>query len=561
MSLERTNKTISELLNMYSSGEIAIPEIQRDFVWKGDRIKLLLDSIYNDYPSGAIILWRPIGFNKEKMSLYIRPERLHLYEDNNKLPKYLLIDGQQRLTALASVILPEDEVMTKLGEEINVPHIFLNVKTKKVEFRAIKSKENHSSNDVLLNRILSRPTDDSGLNYITTELRKRNDVTNEMIKRLENLKEIINNYSYPVQIIETDNYSLVAEIFQRVNKQGKSLVTAEIELANIIPHWPRLSNRLRTVISNMKKKGFNIDLPFLMRCLAAVANNSAKIDEFTKRIKKEEYTTAQLEKVFERTVSAIEKLRDILHKYKIDRPEFITTKNSMVPIIYTIAKMGTGPRVPQKSLIEYILYSMAAGRYGDQSEGVLRKEFEFLSNERRSLVNSFNLMLKDVKNSLKTLKFDESDFEGAYLKNSMILLMYLALRQNGASDFNNKSHNTDDFSKMGKIHLHHIFPYDLMMHSDDTQKYREKKKLSKQEFKTEVNDIANITFISVEANENIKNKSPEKYFSNFASIENLKAHCIPVDTSLWTPDKYHSFLEERRKLLAEATNKYFKYLK
>ncbi len=561
MSLERTNKTISELINMYSSGEIAIPEIQRDFVWKGDRIKLLLDSIYNDYPSGAIILWRPVGFNKEKMALYIRPERLHLYEESNKLPKYLLIDGQQRLTALASVILPEEEVMTKLGEEINVPHIFLNVKAKKIEFKSMKDKDNYSSNDVLLNKVLSRPTEDSGLNYITSELKKRNEINNELLKRLELLKETISNYSYPVQIIETDDYPLVAEIFQRVNKQGKTLVTAEIELANIIPHWPKLSTRLRLMIGKMKKKGFNIDLPFLMRCLAAVANNSAKIDEFTKRIKKDEFSLAQLEKTFEKTMSAIEKLRDVLHKYKIDRPEFITTKNSMVPIVYTIAKMGYGPKVPQKSLIEYLLYSMAAGRYSDQSEGVLRKEFEFLSNEKRSLINSFNLMLRDVKNSMTTLKFDESDFQGAYMKNSMILLMYLALRHNGAADFDDESYQTDDYSKMGKIHLHHIFPYDYMMHSDEMQKYRDKKKLSKQEFKTDVHDIANITFISVEANEKIKNKAPETYLPNFASDKNLEAHCIPTDKSMWTPEKYYDFIKLRRIQLAKAANEYFKNLK
>src|ERR1035437_3486470 len=245
MSLERTNKTISELIRMYSSGDIAIPEIQRDFVWKADRIKLLLDSIYNDYPSGAIILWRPVGFDKNKLSLFIRPERLHLYENSDKLPKFFLLDGQQRLTALASVMLPEDEVMTKLGEEINLPFIILNVKGKKIEFKAMKNKDHFSANDVLLSKILSRPTDDSGITYVMTELRKRHDITIDMLKRLEVLKETIYEYSYPVQIIETDNYPLVAEIFQRVNKQGKILVTAEIELANIIPYWPKLSKRLR----------------------------------------------------------------------------------------------------------------------------------------------------------------------------------------------------------------------------------------------------------------------------------------------------------------------------
>jgi hypothetical protein len=57
----------------------------------------------------------------------IRPERLHLYQDHP--PKYLLLAGQQRLTALVSTILPEDQVSSQLGEEISLPQLFINLRT------------------------------------------------------------------------------------------------------------------------------------------------------------------------------------------------------------------------------------------------------------------------------------------------------------------------------------------------------------------------------------------------------------------------------------------------
>src|ERR1022692_3743770 len=98
--LSRTWLSVKELTEQYRKGDIAIPEIQRDFVWDAKRIRLLIDSVHKDYPSGAIILWRPPFRIRSEFEMLIRPERLHLYKD--RLPKYLLLDGQQRLTALGS---------------------------------------------------------------------------------------------------------------------------------------------------------------------------------------------------------------------------------------------------------------------------------------------------------------------------------------------------------------------------------------------------------------------------------------------------------------------------
>ena len=49
---------IETLLSWVKSGEIAIPEIQRPFVWKGSKVRDLMDSLYKGYPIGYIISWR-----------------------------------------------------------------------------------------------------------------------------------------------------------------------------------------------------------------------------------------------------------------------------------------------------------------------------------------------------------------------------------------------------------------------------------------------------------------------------------------------------------------------
>lgn len=50
--------TVENIVNWVKSGEIAIPEIQRPFVWKRSKVRDLMDSLYQGYPVGYIISWR-----------------------------------------------------------------------------------------------------------------------------------------------------------------------------------------------------------------------------------------------------------------------------------------------------------------------------------------------------------------------------------------------------------------------------------------------------------------------------------------------------------------------
>ena len=49
---------IEIILSWIKSGEIAIPEIQRPFVWGSTKVRDLIDSLYQGYPVGYLIAWR-----------------------------------------------------------------------------------------------------------------------------------------------------------------------------------------------------------------------------------------------------------------------------------------------------------------------------------------------------------------------------------------------------------------------------------------------------------------------------------------------------------------------
>ena len=88
------NQHLAEtVLSWVKSGEIAIPEIQRPFVWDASKVRDLMDSLYQGYPIGYLIIWRN--------------PNVRLKDGTMSEGKKILIDGQQRVIALKAAILDE----------------------------------------------------------------------------------------------------------------------------------------------------------------------------------------------------------------------------------------------------------------------------------------------------------------------------------------------------------------------------------------------------------------------------------------------------------------------
>ena len=88
------NYTVETLLSNIQSGSIAIPEMQRPFVWDSSKVRDLVDSLYKGFPVGYIIVWQNPDVK---------------LKDGTKSPgKKVLIDGQQRITAMAAAIVGQE---------------------------------------------------------------------------------------------------------------------------------------------------------------------------------------------------------------------------------------------------------------------------------------------------------------------------------------------------------------------------------------------------------------------------------------------------------------------
>ena len=98
--MARHEASVEELVGMIQRGELRLPEMQRRYVWQSTRVRDLLDSLYRDYPSGAILLWE----TDEDVPL----QEFSVQQQNSPYTTLrLLLDGQQRLTSLSAVIRGE----------------------------------------------------------------------------------------------------------------------------------------------------------------------------------------------------------------------------------------------------------------------------------------------------------------------------------------------------------------------------------------------------------------------------------------------------------------------
>jgi hypothetical protein len=156
-------------------------------------------------------------------------------------------------------------------------------------------------------------------------------------------------------------------------------------------------------------------------------------------------------------------------------------------------------------------------------------------------------LLDALKQQIGRTAFEPSDFVGRSPRNPVFPVVYLALKQREAKDWQTGLHLSLTHSgKWHYINFHHIFP---------------KSKLAAAGYEaSETNEIANMAFISGSLNRSLSNKEPSEYFPgviDLRGVDALSGQLISIDPSLWDIQNYRSFLEHRRSALASALNEFF----
>lgn len=233
MSTQRYSVTphpVETLLTWVKSGEIAIPEIQRPFVWDATKVRNLLDSLYQGYPVGYLIAWRNPA--------------VKLKDGSTSAGKRILIDGQQRVTALMAALLGT-EVLTDDYETVRIRIAFNPIEEKfEVANPAI------SKNSAWISDVSSVFAPNASLFQLVNEYCTANPESSkdEVFRVIEKLRGIVHNHVGIIELAEDLDIETVTEIFIRVNSAGASLSQADFAMSKIAVNETYGGNLLRKAI-------------------------------------------------------------------------------------------------------------------------------------------------------------------------------------------------------------------------------------------------------------------------------------------------------------------------
>jgi hypothetical protein len=581
---------IEIVLGWVTSGEIAIPEIQRPFVWDSSKVRDFMDSLYQGYPVGYVIAWRN--------------PNVRLKDGSLSEGKKILIDGQQRVTALTAAILGQ-YVIDKTYQRVKIKIAFNPILEKfEVQNPAIlKDKTWIPDISYAINGDLFEIAD----NYF--ELNP--DVDKKIVRNA--FSNLINITKKPIGMIELASdldIETVTEIFIRINSKGVVLSQADFAMSKIASNAEYGGNELRKAIDyfchlaiapefykhivdndtefaateyfqKMKwLKSENEDLydpeyTDLIRVAFTSQFNRGRLSDLVSLLSGRNFETRTFEQsIAEQSFKTLEKgVHSFINETNFKRflmiiksagfisPKLIRSKNALnfAYILYLKLKDQGVPEVLIGSYVpKWLVYSMLTGRYSGSPESVFDYDIRQIAQK------SFDSYLKENENAELSDAFWQFSLPQSLntsVASSPYFHVFLA-SQVKANDrgFLSKDVLVGDLISL-RGDIHHLFPKDYLKKND----------LGRGDY----NQIANYVYMQSEINIKVGNKAPNEYFSSIMNqidsgnlhlsginnMEDLKANlhnnCVPLEIINMQVESYQDFLEERRKLMAEKIRNYY----
>lgn len=552
--------TVKKLVEMVRDGELRLPEMQRRYVWPATRVRDLLDSLYRGYPSGTILVWetdREMPSRDLAVAQHANPFAGHK----------LLLDGQQRLTSLSAIL--RGEPVTVRGRKRPIEILFNldhpegpPVEVLEVEEDAVADDEDAGEDDEggpnIQERLRLRTFVVAGSRALSTDPRwvKVSDVfkgdnDTRILKRLvesfddplfdkysRRLQAVrkIGDYPYVMHVLDKDlSYEEVAEIFVRVNSLGIKLRGSDLALAQITSRWKDSLRLFEKFQEECEEKWFTLDLGLIVRALVVFTTGQSRFK--TAGTIPVERFKAGWERAKDGVRFAVNFLRanaGIEDESLLASPVFVITLG-----YYAMQRQFRLTAEDEAGLRRWLYVANARGHYSGSSETTLDADLNIISKggDARSLLDA-------LRQQVGRLEVQPSDLAGRGQRSSLFSMAYLALRARGAKDW--RTQLGLSLTHQGRFHFiqhHHIFPKALLKNTEYT--------------KGEVNEIANMAFVTGGTNRGISSRPPEKYLAEILAEQGgqaLESHCIPLDPELWKLEAYAQFLEYRRAALAKAIN-------
>jgi len=594
---EVNNVSVNTLLGYVKDGTIAIPEIQRPFVWDSTKVRDLIDSLYKGYPVGYIITWK-------------NPD-VKLKDGSKSEGKQILIDGQQRITALTAALLGQ-QVLNSNYKKVRIKIAF-NIKTEEFQTLnpAIEAQEDWIPD-------ISEFMEDGNVNmweFVTNYSQKFDIEPNIVNERINKLIQVKNISIGRIELGSTLDIDTVTEIFIRINSAGVVLSQADFAMSKISVNKEYGGNEIRKTIdyfchlaknptdyeniknndpefanidtfnkiSWIKDKSEEIYQPSyvdVLRVAFTYKFRRGKLQDLVSLLSGRDFETREYrEDVVESSYNTLRSgINDFVNQSNFERyimilksagairEDLIRSQNvvNFGYILYlTLKEKNIRPDLIEKQVRRWVVMSIITQRYTSSPESAFDYDIRRFNNNDDIIAvidDEIERQLNETYwSDILVERFNTSVASSPYWKTFIMAQIKLGDRGFLSKDITVKAliENRGD--------IHHIFPKNYLQKNGHNNR-------------GEYNQIANFAMLQTEINIQISDRAPIDYmrlieeqcngeenkFGAINSLEDLKKNmaenCIPEGFKNMTEPDYKDFLLERRKLMAQKVRTYFNSL-
>lgn len=577
------NVTIEEILGWIKQGKIGLPEMQRPFVWSTAKVRDLIDSLYNGYPIGYIVTWQnpAVGLKNDSSS-------------NNK---EIIIDGQQRLTALKAALSGEKVV----SQQYITKRIKISFKPSTGEFNTLNSaieKDPLWINDI--SDIFK--SDFNSYSYVTNNAKKLGMAPEDLGATLQKLLAIRQSEIGDIKLGYNLSIGAVTDIFNRINSKGVSLSSADLAMSRLSADTVHGGNNLRKQIEyfvqllndpNLLENIVKFDSDFantkefgqikwiasevnpiykpryadILHLILATSFKRGKLSDmvslisgrdFEARNYSEEGMKANYEKMQAGATLVFNKsnfqrylmiLRDMgmRNSGKLGLVGHGVFNFGYILFLYLHRSTNLSQEKIASYLKRWIIMSALTGRYSGSSETITESDLKMISRDANPI---------NVLDDILDREMNDSFWNGT-LPNMLRVQSTQAsswrifqMSQIYGKDTAWLAKDTSTETVMlEEGNIHHIFP----------QAYLRKNGFSK----GDINQIANYVWVTQPKNLEISDKAPKDYLSDeniieFMSETNNRENAIPEEIVEYDFHNYSDFLNQRRHLMAKKMREFYK---
>ncbi len=583
---------ISIVLAWIQQGEIAIPEIQRPFVWSKKQVRDLMDSLLRGFPVGYLIAWKN--------------PNIKLKDGTTSEGKRILIDGQQRVTALMTAV----SGMKVLDKEYKTTRIRIAYHPIDQRFEVFnRAIEKDSS---WLTDIAIAFSPDFKTHKYVGKYCEHNPKTDEdkVFEGMDLLTSITSNQLGLIELDGTLDIETVTEIFIRINGKGAVLSQADFAMSKIASSEKYGGDRIRKTIDYFCRlaiapefydtlvegdsefchserfqkmawlRGENDNLydpnyTDMLRVAFTSQFGRGKLQDLVALLSGRNFETRSYEEdIAEASFAKLQVGLDafmnetnfkrfvmIIRSTGFLDPSLIGSGNTLnfAYVLYLhMRSLGINPNQIESAVRRWFVMSILTRRYGSNPETMFDLDIRRI-NERGPIPHLESIEQAELGEAFWEFglvqSLDTSVASSPFFK----LFLAAQIKANDKAFLSKDITVTDIVLNRGD--LHHIFPRNF---------------LKKNGFpKGRYNQIANFAITQTETNIKIRDREPIVYFAdvveqtnggemNYGAIndpdslaENLRANCIPENLHQMTINDYDQFLSQRRKLMAAKLKRYY----